>query len=161
MSANATPSLPTTGDSLPEQAYTEQGPWGFNHLAHLVMHATNACPDCASWAHHYMLHVLRRDPSLALAETQRTDTIHAGLDTKIATLGGSNATLWAELSAACDDLASTRRTLDSADNEIFRLCDEVDDLWDKMDDVIHGLWDQVDDLQHQLRDLECGQSTRH
>src|SRR4029077_8427247 len=82
MSANATPLLPTMGISPPTQAsqYIERSPWGYNHLARLVTHETDTCLDGANWAQHYMGHVLRKDPSLSAAETQRTNAICAGLD---------------------------------------------------------------------------------
>jgi len=163
MSANTTPFLPITGTSPPVQALNtaDHGLWTYNVMARLVTHKPDACSDCANWAQHYMSHVLRKDPSLALAETQRTDTIRAGLDTEIATLSMNNAMLQTELGAVCDELVSARSSLSSADDEIYHLCDEVDDLWDDTDGVIHGLRDQVDDLKHQLRDLKRGQSTRH
>jgi len=163
MSANTTPLLPITGTSPPVQAPNTavHGPWTYNVMARLVTHEPDACPDCANWAQHYMSHVLRKDPSLALAETQRADAIRAGLDTELATLSMNNTTLRTELGAVRDELESTRGSLRSADDEIYRLRDEADDLRDDTDSVIRGLRDQVDDLKHQLRDLERGQSSRH
>jgi len=163
MSANTTPFLPITGTSPPVQApnTTDHGPWTYNVMACLVTHKPDACSDCANWAQHYMSHVLRKDPSLTLTETQCTDTICAGLDTEIATLSMNNATLRTELGAVHDELVSARGSLSSADDKIYHLRDEVDDLWDNTDGVIRGLRDQVDDLKHQLHDLKRGQSTRH
>lgn len=108
-----------------------------------------------------MAHVLRKDPSLSAAETQRTNAICAGLDAELAMLSTDNAILRTDLNTVHDGLALTHDKLTSADDKVFHLRDEVDDLWDDMDHIIHGLQDQVDDLKHQLRDLERGQSTRH
>jgi len=163
MSANTTPLLPITGTSPPVQALNTavHGLWTYNAMACLVTHEPDVCLECANWAQHYMSHVLRKDPSLTLAKTQRADTIRAGLDTEIATLSMNNATLRTELSAVHDKLESARGSLCSADDKIYCLCDEVDDLQDNMDGVIHGLRDQVDDLKHQLHDLEHSQGTCH
>jgi len=108
-----------------------------------------------------MSHVLRKDPSLALAKTQCVDAIRAGLDTELATLSMNNTMLWTELGAVRDKLKSTRGSLRSADDKIYCLRDKADDLRDDMDSIIRSLQDQVDDLKHQLRDLERGQSSRH
>jgi len=163
MSTNTTPLLPITGTSPPVQApnTADHGPWTYNVMACLITHKPNACSDCANWAQHYMSHVLRKDPSLALAETQHVDAICAGLNTEIAMLSMNNTTLQTELGAICDKLESAHSSLRSADNEIYYLCDEVDDLWDNMDGVICGLQDQVNNLKHQLRNLERGQSMHH
>jgi len=163
MSANTTPLLPITGTSPPVQAPNTavHGLWTYNVMACLMTHEPNACLDCANWAQHYMSHVLRKDPSLTLAETQRADAICAGLDTKLATLSMNNTMLRTELGAVRDELKSTRGSLRSADDKIYRLHDKADDLRDDTDSVIHGLQDQVDDLKHQLRNLKHGQSSRH
>jgi len=163
MSANTTPLLPITGTSPPVQALNTavHSPWTYNVMACLVTHESDACPECANWAQHYMSHVLRKDPSLTIAETQHADAIHAGLDTEIATLSMNNTTLQTKLSAVCDELESARGSLHSVDDEIYHLRDEVDDLRDDTDGVIRGLRDQVDNLKHQLCDLERGQGTCH
>jgi len=108
MSANTTPLLPITGTSPPVQAPNTAvyGLWTYNVMARLVTHEPDTCPDCANWAQHYMSHVLRKDPSLALTETQRADAIRAGLDSELATLSMNNTTLWTELGAVRDELES-------------------------------------------------------
>ena len=164
---------------------TNPGPWQYNAMIRIVTHETHTCKTCAVWARHYTLSALDNELSLTTAERQRETVIcsnlaienttlqrnhdalqqaHATLQLNSGSIQRNNVTLLRELDVVrvelantCDDLAGTRRQLNSAEDEIDCLRDSEHDK----QTTISDLSEQVDLLKTRLQDIEHEHSQRH